>query len=180
MLIADTSVRAVGGVSLLRASAFACVRGRCLRSWGRTVAGKSTCCACLRATCRRRRESHLRREPLARFRASSEHVAARSSCTKLHCVRIFGAADGLDRPLSARRHGQLGMDRAIARRALARAGAAEFDSRSVETLSGGEFAPSSWRARSLTSTASRGRATCCSTSPPWRSIPRTSTTSCAC
>ncbi|MEP6943389.1 MAG: heme ABC transporter ATP-binding protein [Betaproteobacteria bacterium] len=37
-------------------------------------------------------------------------------------------------------NGELGADRAIASRALARAGAAEFDSRSVETLSGGEFA----------------------------------------
>ncbi len=142
MLAANGVGLAVDGISLLQAISISVRPGRLLAVMGPNGAGKSTLLRVLSGdlppTGGEVRYDDL---PLARLSAVQR---ARCRAVVQQRSSIAYGFSALQTVLIGRYphggHGTLRTDRAIALRALERAGAAEFDSRSVETLSGGEFA----------------------------------------
>jgi iron complex transport system ATP-binding protein len=132
----------VGGISLLRDIGIRLRPGRLLAVMGPNGAGKSTLLRVLAGDLvPTSGEVTYDELPLARL---SSVERARRRAVVLQRSSIAYGFSALQTVLIGRYphggNGTLGADRAIARRALARAGASELDSRSVETLSGGEFA----------------------------------------
>jgi len=142
MLMANSIGAEVDGISLLRGISIRVRQGRVLAVMGPNGAGKSTLLRVLAGdlppTAGKITYDEL---PLARL--SSVERALRRAVVLQRSSIAYGFS-ALQTVLIGRYphggDGRLGADRAIARRALERAGAAEFDSRSVDTLSGGEFA----------------------------------------
>jgi iron complex transport system ATP-binding protein len=133
---------AVDGISLLRGVGISVRPGRLLAVMGPNGAGKSTLLRVLSGDAQPTGgEISYDDLPLARL-SGVERARCRAVVQQRSSIAYGFSA--LQTVLIGRYphggQGTLRADRAIAVRALERAGAAEFESRSVETLSGGEFA----------------------------------------
>ena len=142
MLMTDGVGAEVEGISLLRGIGIRVRQGRVLAVMGPNGAGKSTLLRVLAGDLPPT-TGEITYDELPLARLSSVERALRRAVVLQRSSIAYGFS-ALQTVLIGRYphggNGEQGADRAIARRALARAGASEFDSRSVDTLSGGEFA----------------------------------------